>query len=82
MDIEKEIRQIQERNNRVELDKAWEVSFTRRCFIALMTFIIANVWLRVINENDSFLKALIPTGGYVLSTLSLPFIKKSWSEKV
>jgi len=32
MDIEKEIEIIKERNRRVELDKAWEISWTRRIF--------------------------------------------------
>ena len=30
MDLEKEIKKIQERNKRVELDKAWETSWTRK----------------------------------------------------
>ena len=29
-ELEKEIEQIKERNKRVELDKAWETSWTRR----------------------------------------------------
>lgn len=30
MDLEKEIEQIKQRNKKVELDKKWETSFTRR----------------------------------------------------
>ncbi|OGZ05565.1 MAG: hypothetical protein A3C93_05285 [Candidatus Lloydbacteria bacterium RIFCSPHIGHO2_02_FULL_54_17] len=81
MDVEKEITQIRERNNRVELDKAWEVSFTRRIFISIATYVVAHVWLLLINESSPWLKAFIPTGGYILSTLSLPFVKKWWIEK-
>lgn len=79
MNIEKEIEAIKERNQRVEIDKAWEVSWTRRLFIAAVTYIIASVWLVLIHDTDPFLKALIPTVGYILSTLSLPIIKKWWS---
>lgn len=33
MDIEKEINDIKERNKKVELNKAWETSWTRKlCF--------------------------------------------------
>ena len=78
MDIEQELTAIQERNQRVEADKAWEVSWTRRVFIALATYIIASIWLVVIHDSMPFLKALVPTVGYVLSTLSLPFIKQWW----
>ena len=78
MNIEQELTTIQERNQRVEMDKAWEVSWTRRGFLAVATYVIASVWLLVIHDATPLLKALIPTIGYLLSTLSLPFIKKNW----
>jgi hypothetical protein len=78
MALEDDIRDIKERNNRVELDKAWETSWARRVFIASVTFIVASIWLRLIKESDVFLKAIVPTAGYLLSTLSLPQIKKVW----
>lgn len=81
MDIEKEIGIIKERNNRVETDKAWEVSCTRRMFIAMVTYFVALLWLNIIGETGIYLKAVVPTGGYILSTLSLPFIKKWWTSK-
>ena len=77
-DSMKDIEEIKVRNARVELDKAWETSWTRRIFIGAMTFIIASIWLKIIDGENIFLKALIPTGGYLLSTLSLPAIKKIW----
>lgn len=82
MDIEQEIDQIKERNMRVELDKAWERSWTRRLFIAAVTYVIASIWLVLIHDTNPFLKALVPTAGYLLSTLSLPFIKTWWSKKI
>ena len=78
MNIEKEIEIIKKRNVKVEGDKAWEVSWTRRIFIALATYIIAILWLILISENIPFLKACVPVGGYILSTLSLPLLKKWW----
>ena len=79
MNIEQEIELIQERNRKVEADKAWEVSWTRRLAIATATYIIAAIWLLlVVHDTFSLLKAFIPTGGYILSTLSLPFIKDWW----
>ena len=33
MDIEKEISGIKKRNQRVEMDKAWELSWVRRLFV-------------------------------------------------
>ncbi|MFA6520322.1 MAG: hypothetical protein WCT44_01800 [Candidatus Paceibacterota bacterium] len=76
--LEKELEAIKERNSRVEYDKAWEVSWARRLFITISTYIIASVWLVLINDTFPWLKAFVPAGGYLLSTLSLPFIKKWW----
>lgn len=78
MDIEKEIEQIKERNSRVEEDKAWEVSWTRRLFIMAATYVIAGVWLVLIHDSYPWLKAFVPTGGYLLSTFSLPVLKSWW----
>jgi len=69
---------IRERNRRVELDKAWEVSWTRRLFIAGLTYVIAGFWLKAIDVSSPWLNAFVPTGGYVLSTLSLFIIKRWW----
>ncbi len=79
MEIEKEIEIIKERNKRVEADKAWEISWTRRLFIVISTYIIAGIWLVVIHDTFPWLKAFIPSVGYMLSTLSLPFVKNWWT---
>ncbi len=78
MDIELEITTIKERNDRVEAEKAWETSFTRKGAIAVATYLVAATWLTITGESNIWFKAVVPTGGYLLSTLSLPFIKKWW----
>lgn len=76
--LKEKIRNLEERNERVEADKAWETSRFRVILITIITYIIAGLVLRVIGVGNPFLNALIPTLGYFLSTLSLPFIKKWW----
>lgn len=78
---EEQIQQIIERNKRVEQDKAWEVSLTRRAFIAAVTYLIAWYYLWLIAVPGFYLHAAIPAGGYILSTLSLPWIKRWWTRK-
>jgi hypothetical protein len=78
MDYEKEILEIKNRNQKVEQDKAWEISFTRRLFICVTTYVVAAVWLIMISDTLPLLKALVPVAGYLLSTLSLPMIKNWW----
>ena len=79
-EISKEIELIRARNKRVEADKAWETSITRRLMIAVVTYIIASVWLFTIHESLFWLKAFVPVAGYILSTLSLPIIKSRWTK--
>ncbi|MFC1598000.1 hypothetical protein ACFL2M_00510 [Patescibacteria group bacterium] len=76
--IEKDIDAIKQRNVRVAADKAWETSWFRKVCIVLMTYIIAVVVMYMVNIKNPFTNALIPTVGFYLSTISLPFIKKWW----
>ena len=76
--IEKEINQIKKRNKKVESDKSWETSTFRRITITLMTYIIIVLFLWIIKLPNYWLNALVPTAGFILSTLSLPILKKWW----
>ncbi len=78
MNLEQEIIALKARNARVEADKAWEISWTRRILIAVMTYVIAAIWLVLINDTKPFLKALVPAVGYLLSTISIGVVKKWW----
>jgi len=78
MNVEQEVEKIIERNKKVELDKAWETSFTRRLIIALMTYLIVVLFLWIIKFANPWMNALIPTLAFILSTSTLPFFKKMW----
>ena len=75
------VEEILKRNARVEADKAWETSKTRRAIVALVTYLVAVAFMKKIGVEDYFLSALIPTGGYLLSTLSLPLVKRWWIKR-
>lgn len=79
--LENEIEIIRERNLRVEADKAWETSVFRVVFILVITYVFASIVLWLIGIEDYLSSALIPTLGYFLSTLSLPFVKRWWIRK-
>lgn len=81
MKIENEIEKIKERNKRVELDKAWETSCTRRIFICILTYIVVILYSYSIkNSNNIFLSSLVPVIGFSLSTLSLKVIRAIWQK--
>ena len=72
------VRSILERNKRVEADKAWEGSWTRRGFIALLTYATAVCIVWVTGNANAFVAALFPPAGFLLSTLTLPPLKRWW----
>ena len=77
--IEKEIQNIKERNKRVEKDKAWETSITRRICIMILTYIVVLFYSYMVkNITSIWLSSLIPVIGFALSTLSLKIIRKIW----
>lgn len=79
--IDNKISEIDARNKRVEMDKKWETSLTRKLTIAIVTYGVASLYMSVfLNDPHWYLGAFIPTGGYVLSTLSLPFVRKLWQK--
>ena len=81
MDLEKEINEIKERNKRVELDKAWETSWTRKICICILTYIVVIIYSYVIRNFDNILfSSLVPVIGFTLSTLSLKIVRNIWEK--
>ena len=80
--LRQEVAQIQERNRRVEKDKVWETSYTRRMLLILFTYLAIGLYLQAIGVNNPWLNAIVPAVGFLLSTLTLPFFKNMWSRYV
>ena len=78
--LEKEIKLIKDRNKKVETDKAWEISWTRRLLLALFTYLAISIYMSAISLPDSWLNAIVPSIAFLLSTLTLPFFKKLWQK--
>jgi hypothetical protein len=76
--LEKDILKIKERNKRVELDKEWETSLTRKIAILILTYVVIVIMFIVIGLPSPFLNAIIPSIAFVLSTLTLNPIKRIW----
>jgi hypothetical protein len=74
--------EIQQRNSRVEADKAWETSRTRRACVALVIYLAASgVFLRLESPRP-YADAVVPVLGYILSTLTFGAIKDWWTHYV
>lgn len=73
---------IEQRNARVEADKAWETSWTRRILIALITYVVIGAYLTYLGVEKAWLHAIVPALAYMLSTLGLTLVKSIWIKKV
>ena len=77
----KRIEKIEQRNKRVENDKAWETSLLRKIIIMISTYIFACLYLTIADTTNPYLGAVVPVAGFFLSTWTLKHIKKIWIEK-
>jgi hypothetical protein len=77
-ELEERITQLESRNKRVEVDKAWEVSDARRLLIAAITYLTIVAFLKDIGLNHPWINAIVPVLGFLLSTLAIPWCKHVW----
>lgn len=77
-EIKRELNEIKIRNRRVEADKAWETSWTRKLLILILTYIVIAIFFHVSQLGNPFINAIVPTIGFFLSTLTVPFFKRWW----
>ena len=79
--LEERVRMIEERNRRVENDKAWETSLLRKIIIIILTYIFAVLYLKIADTTNPYFGAVVPCAGFYLSTQSLKIIKKYWLKR-
>lgn len=79
--LQLEIEEIKKRNQRVEADKAWETSWTRRLIVLALTYIVIVIFFFFAQLPKPFLNAIVPSLAFVLSTLTVPMFKKWWLDK-
>lgn len=80
--VEQRLDQIENRNLRVEKDKAWETSWARRVTIAGLTYAVVAIYLSVVVHNDRpLINAFVPVVGYMLSTLVVGSVRSRWEAR-
>lgn len=81
MTIEERVAKIEQRNLKVQAEKAWETSAFRVLTIMILTYVVVVLFFIQTGNPEPFLSALIPALGFFLSTQSLPFLKRWWIKK-
>ncbi len=77
-ELEKRVKALEDRNRRVEGDKAWETSHARKFIIAVFTYLAIALYMYAISLPSPWLNAIVPTAGFLLSTLTFPFFRRIW----
>ena len=77
-ELAQEIDLIKKRNQRLEIDKAWETSIVRKILLLVFTYLSIGLYLNAMNIKDPWLNAVVPSIGFLLSTLTLPYFKDLW----
>jgi len=82
VNIEEEVDRIKSRNKKVEADKAWETSKTRRFVLMLLTYLTILLFFVIIGVPNPYTNAVVPAFGFFLSTLTLSFFKSLWLRNI
>ena len=72
-DLEKEINMLKERNKRVEKDKDWETSSTRRGLLVIFTYLAIGFYLNAIQIENPWLNAIVPNWLFTINSNSSLF---------
>ena len=81
-ELEQRVAKIEARNKKVELDKAWETSLTRRSLVAVFTYLAVGILMNAVGVDNPWLNAIVPSIGFLLSTLTLPIFKNLWKKHI
>ncbi len=79
--LEQRVQELEARNKRVEADKAWETSWAHRVAIAVLTYLVVVAYLHFVIKVNPWLNALVPVGGFLLSTLTMSLLRKWWTAR-
>ncbi len=77
-ELQKQIEEIQARNQRVDADNSWETINTRKLVVLLLTYIVVSIFFLVSKLPRPFLNAIVPSVAFVISTLTLSVVKRWW----
>lgn len=77
-ELQKNIDQINLRNQRVEVDKAWETSWSRKVLIIALTYIVIVTFFVAAELPRPFINAIVPVVAFTISTLTIGMCKTWW----
>ncbi|QQG49651.1 MAG: hypothetical protein HZB70_02530 [Candidatus Berkelbacteria bacterium] len=77
-DLEKRVSAIEARNAKVASDKEWETSLIRKIILLITTYLLIGAYMQLMGINRPWGNAIIPSIGFLISTLTLQWAKNAW----
>lgn len=77
--LEERVEKLEARNRRVEGNKAWETSWTRRLSIMVLIYLTIVFYLHFVIHINPWINGLVPVIGYFISTLTVSKLKDIWN---
>ena len=77
-ELSRRLAKIEPRNKKVEKEKAWETSTTRKNSIAVIPYFTLAAYFGFVLKVNPWFNAIVPIVGFLLSTLSFSIVKKTW----
>ncbi len=76
--LEQRVKNIEDRNSKVEAEKAWERSLTRRSLLMIFSYLAIAIFFIVIKIEHPWVNAIVPALAFMIQQLSMPFFKQIW----
>ncbi len=76
--IEDQLAKLEFKCKSNDLNYAWNNSWFRRIMTAVLTYLVVLLFFVVGQLPRPLINALIPTVGFILSTLTIGYFKKIW----
>merc|ERR1711924_135801 len=77
-DLRQDVTKLRHRNRMKDIDKEWDSSILKTIIIMACTYMLLGLYMAAIEVPQPWLSAIVPTVGYMLSTLALPSVKPIW----
>jgi hypothetical protein len=81
LNVEERVEKLEARNRRVEGNKAWETSWTRRLSIMILIYLTIVFYLHFVIHINPWINGLVPVIGYFISTLTISKLKNIWIQR-
>ncbi|MCA9381372.1 hypothetical protein KC678_03845 [Candidatus Dojkabacteria bacterium] len=76
--LEEKVEKLNLLNRYSEMQDEWDKSLTRIVLVVVFTYLFVVLFMYFLGVENPIINALLPAGAYILSTRTIPYVKKIW----